>query len=405
MERAGFKVILYRRYVDDINTLIRKLLTQGEAAPSIPDDAAIMQEVKQIAETIHRSIQVTVDCPAYHDDKKVPILDLKVWLQTVTGGVDGSTVLLLHEYYYKDVATKAVVDVRSAVPVETKRITLIQEVLRILRNCSRRLPWSTVRDHIQTFCARMQFSGHDLRMRTRVVEAAVAAYKKQVQRDKAGEVPLYRPRGWNVEERVRKKRRKKSEWFRGKRQHESVIFVPATPGSVLKRRYLQVIWNSGINLAVVEVPGHSLKKRIQRSDPFKPDVCSRADVCLVCGGAVGDRKGGGNCRAEGVTYKIECVACGCVYVGETARNAHTRGLEHSSSVSRKELRSPLYLRCAEQHQGTPVDFQMRVTGTFGGDALKRQISESVQIQRTETDLLMNRRDEWRQTILPRTSLC
>ena len=75
------------------------------------------------------------------------------------------------------------------------------------------------------------------------------------------------------------------------------------------------------------------------------------------------------------------------------------GLEHSSSVSRKDLRTPLYLRCAEQHQGTPVDFQMRVTGTFGGDALKRQISESVQIQRTATDLLMNRRDEWRQTIL------
>ena len=134
-------------------------------------------------------------------------------------------------------------------------------------------------------------------------------------------------------------------------------------------------------------------------------MCSRADVCLVCGGAVGDRKGGGNCRAEGVTYKIECVACGCVYVGETARNAHTRGLEHSSSVSRKDLRSPLYLHCAEQHQGTPVDFQMRITGTFGGDALKRQITESVHIQGTATHLLMNRRDEWRQTILPRTSLC
>ena len=78
------------------------------------------------------------------------------------------------------------------------------------------------------------------------------------------------------------------------------------------------------------------------------------------------------------------------------------GLEHSSSVSRKDLRTPLYLRCAEQHQGTPVDFQMRVTGTFGGDALKRQITESVQIQGTATRF---RRDEWRQTILPRTSLC
>ena len=47
--------------------------------------------------------------------------------------------------------------------------------------------------------------------------------------------------------------------------------------------HLQVIRNSGISHAVVEVPGHNLKKRIQRFDPFKSEVCSRADVCLVCG--------------------------------------------------------------------------------------------------------------------------
>ena len=48
---------------------------------------------------------------------------------------------------------------------------------------------------------------------------------------------------------------------------------------------------------------------------------------------------------------------------------------------------------------------MEVTGKFGGDALKRQIAESVKIQNTPTDLLLNRRDEWRQTILPRSSFC
>ena len=49
-------------------------------------------------------------------------------------------------------------------------------------------------------------------MRTRVVEGAVAAYKRQIQRDKAGEVPLYRLRGWHVEERARMKQRKRSEY-------------------------------------------------------------------------------------------------------------------------------------------------------------------------------------------------
>ena len=126
---------MYSRFVDDINTLIQRLRKIGDAPTSVPDDAAIMQEVKLIAETIHRSIQVTVDCPAYHEDRKVPILDLKVWLQSGLGDGNGSTVLL-HEYYHKDVATSAAVDVSSAVPIETKRITLIQEVLRILWNCA-----------------------------------------------------------------------------------------------------------------------------------------------------------------------------------------------------------------------------------------------------------------------------
>ena len=242
-------------------------------------------------------------------------------------------------------------------------------------------------------------------MRAKVVQAAVTAYNNQVKRDEAGEVPLYRPREWKMSDRVKKKRRKKSGWFKGRKgQNESVVFVPATPSSVLKRRYLHAIQISGINIAVVEVPGRSLKKRVQRSDPFKSDVCGRVDSCMVCGGRRVGRSGKA-CRTEGVTYQIECVSCGCVYVGETARNAYTRGLEHQTSVSRKDLTSPLYIHCVDQHNDSPVEFQMEVTGTFGGDALKRQITESVHIQSTPAHLLLNRRDEWRQTLLPRASFC
>ena len=45
---------------------------------------------------------------------------------------------------------------------------------------------------------------------------------------------------------------------------------------------------------------------------------------------------------------------------------------------------------------------MNVTGSFRGDALKRQITESVLIERTEH--IINRRDEWRQLHLPRSEL-
>ena len=106
-----------------------------------------------------------------------------------------------------------------------------------------------------------------------------------------------------------------------------------------------------------------------------------------------------------MTYRIVCTECGKVYIGESARNGFTRGLEHISSVARKDPHSPLYMHCIDQHNSRLVVFRMEVTGAYGGDPLKRQITESVNIQNISADQLLNRRDEWRQAILPRPSVC
>ena len=74
---------------------------------------------------------------------------------------------------------------------------MTQEILRVLRNCSRRLPWSEVCAHVETYLARMQYSGYHRRFRTEVVRSALNAYDKMVERDEEGVEPLYRPRGWN----------------------------------------------------------------------------------------------------------------------------------------------------------------------------------------------------------------
>ena len=44
---------------------------------------------------------------------------------------------------------------------------------------------------------------------------------------------------------------------------------------------------------------------------------------------------GGRCRTNGVTYEITCKSCNDVYVGETSRNAYTRGKWHMQSVTGK----------------------------------------------------------------------
>lgn len=213
---------------------------------------------------------------------------------------------------------------------------------------------------------------------------------------------MYRPRGWKKAERVQAKRNKRKAWFSGKAgKNETVIFVPATPGSDLKKRYLRVVEEAGMGIAIVEIPGTSLKKRLQKSDPFRQKKCGSEETCMVCGQG-GE---GGKCRREGVTYEVECKECGAVYIGETARNAHTRGLEHQTCVTKKDLKSPLYSHCVEAHEGRQVAFSMKVTGIFGGDALKRQISEGVNIRTTPADKLLNRKDEWRHAILPQSQIC
>ena len=402
MEEAGIDVILYKRLVDDVNLVLKRLGVAREEMGDGPEDEKNMRMVQRIANGIHKSIEVTADYPSRNVDKKVPILDLKVWLARVYDQVtNDAPCFLLHEYYHKEVASRAVISARSAVPWQAKRTILTQEILRVLRNCSRRLPWSEVCAHVETYLARMQYSGYHRRFRTEVVMSALNAYDKMVERDEEGVEPLYRPRGWNEVERAKRRRAKKGDWFKGGDQrNESVVFVPATPGSELRRRYQKIIQDAKVRIAVAEVPGASLKKRIQKSDPFREKTCRDADVCMVCGD--GD---GGRCRREGVTYEVKCKGCEGKYIGETSRNAFSRGLEHRAGLAKRDKKSPLHLHNLERHGGRAPGFEMKVTGVFGGDALKRQVRESVMIQQTPEEELLNRRDEWRQVKLPQVRLC
>ena len=154
-------------------------------------------------------------------------------------------------------------------------------------------------------------------------------------------------------------------------------------------------------MQVVERTGRTLKSQLQKSNPFKAPSCDRED-CAVCA-----TFGQGNCMAEGITYKIECLGEGCeknVYKGETASNAYTRGGEHMNRLRARDLNgSPLWRHCLEQHEGEEQVFSMSVTGSFRNDAMLRQITEAVQINNMEEEReRMNDRAEWNMTRIPRT---
>ena len=399
LKNAGINPVLYLRYVDDINSALKNMIMDANRDVSIPKDHWNMLVFQREANSIHPSIQVTIDFPTNYPDLKIPSLDLKLWLSQIFDQVTHTTsVTLMHEHYSKDVSSKAVINARSAIPWRNKRTILTQEVLRILRNCSDQLPWSTTCDHVSVFTARMQYSGYSEQFRAEVVRSALHAYDEMKDKDRKGEVPFYRGRDWRRVERAEERRAKKGGWFKKRgdgSSNETVIFLPATPGSELRKRYMSVIQKSGVRVAVAEVPGTTLKQSLQKSNLDKKRCGDEG--CMVCSEG-GDGK---RCRVEGVTYEIRCSDCEYVYVGETGRNAYTRGTEHRDQLTKKNKNSVLHSHTIDKHADNPdpPTYSMKVTDVYGGDATKRQVAEALKIERTPAP--MNRREEFTRCHLPR----
>ena len=73
--------ILYKRYVDDIVIIVKKLMEGAEEGEE-PDKITI-DKIKEIGESIHRSIKLTKEVPSEHEDRKLPVLDLKTWIEEI----------------------------------------------------------------------------------------------------------------------------------------------------------------------------------------------------------------------------------------------------------------------------------------------------------------------------------
>ena len=99
--------------------------------------------VRITGNTIHKSIVLETDCPSNHPDNKLPILDLKVWLEEANRKQK-----VMHEYYQKQVSSVATINARSTLPWKSKRTILTKDTLRILRDCHRDLPWPETADHL-----------------------------------------------------------------------------------------------------------------------------------------------------------------------------------------------------------------------------------------------------------------
>ena len=406
---------MYMRYIDDGNYVAEeapmgmryvrgKFIIKPELVEEdreIPGDQRTAELVAKVANSIYTFVKVEPDFPSKHPDNLMPILDLKVGIE------DGK---LTWRYYRKSMANFLVLMERSAMSARQKRVSLTQEVVRILRNTKRDLPESVKTDFLSEFSLRMKLSGYSARFRMEVIKSGMICYDRQLAREEAGQCPLYRPKGYKKAERKKKKLVSRRGWYK---PFSTVLFCAPSPGSELAGKLRKVVEEEtkgkGWSVKVIERAGIKLQHQVPGLK--EPDSCSKDDCFIHTTGGKGD------CRKEGLVYKGTCLTCEekgpssevdrdgnvvriagprgrvkSLYWGESAGNGYTRGGQHAEAIAKPmQHQENAFVRHREDcHEGEEEEVRFRMDVVrFYSKAMYRQIGEGCLIQSSEADLLMN----------------
>jgi hypothetical protein len=338
--------------------------------------------------------------PSANRSKKVPILDLEVWIVRTDKGYQE----ILYQFYEKPMKSMYVLMKRSAVASNTKRSALVQEVVRRLRNCHANVPEEIVAEILSNFSQKMYNSEYSEKFRREVIEAGIKIHKKQVVDNKNGTKVMYKPRELN--RAARKKAKKQNNWNWWKKPDKkrgkpiSIMKVPFTYDSKLKKLFEKKTSEHNIFIKFIETSGHSLQNLLEQPNPFKEPTCGREN-CFPC-----KQRHGGKCEKRGAGYVITCEEGDCKekvveYNGESGKNGFSRGVEHLDDYKRREADHPMWKHSSVDHNSdTNTKFKMKVIKTFGADNMKRKVDEALRITRNPGQNL-NSKAEFRQPSLPR----
>ena len=281
-------------------------------------------------------------------------------------------------------STRAVINASSAHGERMKVNVMVNEVCRILKNCSVYLKWEEIANYVAYFMKRLQYSGYDQKFRHLILMKALRRYdkrKEEYERTKT----MYPKK--TLEQR-REKREEKQEWYTEGRRYESVMFVEATPGSQLQRRVQELSDRHEVKIKVVERVGKTVKQILQRSDPTEPKKCERPD-CVACGG---DSKI--DCRTSGCIYELKCKDDDRRYRGTTTRSIYARTKEEIRDWANKDDGSPLWKHSQLYHNGEDFDLEVNILGRCYGKPSRRRITEAVLIDDLPDEKSMNNKSEW-----------
>ena len=392
----NIRLLVYKRYVDDINLIAEDLNRENK------DEATTMGIIQQHANRIDKSIRTTIDYSSKYEDKKLPILDLKVWI----GQTHNGEIKILHEHYTKDVSTRSVIHAKSAHPMKTKENVLVNEIVRILRNCSSLIEWKDVIPHIEYFMKRMQFSQYSKEIRYKVLCKALEVYDKKIQTCETNGQRFVRSRDIYAERKKTKKVRQKN-WFSKDGKHETVMFVEATENSELKNRVEIAARKHRVKVKIMEKSGITMKKVLQRSNPFGNIPCEREKCVCCCNEEVVSNNV--HCRTRGCVYFICCAECKDKvkeekYRGQTGRSIYERMSEHFDLYNKADEKSILWKHALKHHNGEKYPIEIKIDSQCFGQPTRRLITEAVLISKMDCSESMNGKEEWSYYKIPQIDI-
>ena len=297
----------------------------------------------------------------------------------------------------------------ARITAKMKMNTLTQEVIRRLRNTRVTLPWTEFQAKILTeFSKKMARSGYPEGYRAEVIKSGVLGFERQLEADRSGVKPLFRPREWHKAERRRRKMVRKVAWYR---PADCVGFYPPTPRGELVTEISKVLKEEGqrinMNLRAVETGGLSIGKQLVRPDLKAGEPCGRPGCVLdKCSGGAG-----GPHNVPSVVYRGVCKLCGeeevtSEYWGESAFSGGFRTDQHDEDVKSKKDGNAFFKHLEIFHPEVQPNieyFDIQVQSVHK-KSLSRQKTEAVKIATSNADNLLNSKAEHRQPALLRVRM-
>ena len=409
---AGLTKVASGRYVDDENPVLKttpygarlidgKITVVPEHIQSdmnIPHDKRTFSLVQQIANNIWPNIQFTVDVPSDNPSGLIPMLDMEVGINQLG--------LVTRKFYSKPMNTPFTIMSRSAHSWQIKRSTLTQEGVRRLLNTSINAPNSVKSQILSEWDLKMNRSGYDQNFRANVILSAIKIYNHKLITANSGGRPVYRPSGWQEQERDIEKLAKKHTWYQGTGNERNVapLIIDPSPSGLLEKDIANVLKEAsrltGIRIKLCQRGGTKISTSA-KSDPFAARLCDRTD-CPICRSPESQ----GGCKFASVGYQLICDSCNdqgikATYEGETSKSGYERGLQHAQGLVKQSEDAPMWKHNQLIHDGaTNLPFSMVVTGRYK-KPMVRQEAEAIRIRESNSVHQLNSKLEFQQPTIIR----